>query len=287
MKLVIFGLGFTAQAFVRFAQGRFSAISATVRSNEKAQQLSRPGLDVRVFNDTAIDPAILPALREADAILISAGPDEQGDAVLRHFSDAIASSPTVRWIGYLSTIGVYGDTGGAWIDESEPPHPSHERTRIRVSVENEWLTLGQNAQKPVQIFRLGGIYGPGRNPIRNLDQRAQRVIKPGQVFNRIHVDDIAQTLLASMAKPRAGAVYNVTDDEPAPPQDVLTFAAALTAREPPPEVPFEKAVMSEMARSFYADNKRVSNRLIREELGIDLKYPTYREGLRALAATDM
>lgn len=285
MKLVIFGLGFTAQALVGFAGSHFTTITATVRSADKARRLSRPGLTVCVFNDTMIDPQIRSALYEADAVLISAGPDEQGDVVLRHLSEAIASSPTVRWIGYLSTIGVYGDSGGAWIDESETPRPSHERTRIRVEVEKAWLALGERSQKSVQIFRLAGIYGPGRNPIINLDQRAQRVIKPGQVFNRIHVDDIAQVLLASLAKPRAGAIYNVTDDEPAPPQDVLTYAAELTGREPPPEVPFEKAVMSEMARSFYADNKRVSNRLIREELGVVLRYPTYREGLQALAAS--
>jgi len=163
------------------------------------------------------------------------------------------------------------------------PTPSHARTIMRVKVEQEWLALGERAAKPVQIFRLAGIYGPGRNPILNLVQRAQRIIKPGQVFNRIHVDDIAQTLLASLAKPRAGAVYNVTDNEPAPPQDVLTYAAERMGVEPPPEIPFEKAVMSEMARSFYADNKRVSNRLIREELGVTLLYPTYREGIKALA----
>ena len=158
------------------------------------------------------------------------------------------------------------------------------RTQMRVKVERQWLDLGQRARKPVHIFRLAGIYGPGRNPILNLVQRAQRIIKPGQVFNRIHVDDIAQTLLASLAKPRAGAIYNVTDHEPAPPQDVLAYAAELMGVNPPPEIPFEKAVMSEMARSFYADNKRVSNRLIRDELGVNFLYPTYREGLQALVA---
>jgi len=216
-------------------------------------------------------------------VLISAGPDEAGDPVLRRYAHEIETSKSLRWIGYLSTIGVYGDADGGWVDESVPPNPSHARTQRRVEVEQEWLALGARSGKATQIFRLAGIYGPGRNPILNLDQRAQRVIKKGQVFNRIHVDDIAQVLLASMAKPRQGAMYNVSDNEPAPPQDVLLYAAELTGREPPPEVPFEQAVMSEMARSFYADNKRVSNRLIREELGVELRYPTYREGVGALA----
>ena len=284
MKLVIFGLGFTAQAFVAFAGTRFSSITATVRSPERAAELSRTGLDVFVFNDTTSDPRLETALMTADAVLVSAGPDDFGDPVLRHFKTVIEQSSTVRWIGYLSTIGVYGDAQGGWVDETTLVDPSHKRTKMRVAVEQEWLALGTRAQKSVQIFRLAGIYGPGRNPIINLKNRAQRIIKPEQVFNRIHVDDIAQTLLASLAQPRAGAIYNVTDDEPAPPQDVLLYAAELLGVEPPPEVPFEKAQMSEMARSFYADNKRVSNRLIREELGVKMLFPTYREGIRALAA---
>ena len=283
MNLVVFGLGFTSEAFLRFAEGRFTSVVATVRSAEKAARKTKPGCAVLVFNEESADPRISEALNKADAVLISAGPDEAGDPVLRRFAHAIETSKSLRWIGYLSTIGVYGDADGGWVDESVPPNPSHARTQRRVEVEQEWLALGARSGKATQIFRLAGIYGPGRNPILNLDQRAQRVIKKGQVFNRIHVDDIAQVLLASMAKPRQGAMYNVSDNEPAPPQDVLLYAAELTGREPPPEVPFEQAVMSEMARSFYADNKRVSNRLIREEWGVELRYPTYREGVGALA----
>ena len=283
MKLVVFGLGFSAKAFVDFASDRFSDITATVTSQEKATRLTNDHCHVCVFNAEYADPKIFDALREADAVLISIGPDEKGDPVLRRFAREIETSNTITWIGYLSTIGVYGDAQGGWVDETTPPTPSHHRTRMRVKVEQEWVSLGTRAKKAVHIFRLAGIYGPGRNPILNLVQRAQRIIKPGQVFNRIHVDDIAQTLLASLAKPRAGAIYNVTDHEPAPPQDVLTYAAELMGVDPPPEIPFEKAVMSEMARSFYADNKRVSNRLIREELGVKFLYPTYREGLQALA----
>jgi nucleoside-diphosphate-sugar epimerase len=283
MNLIVFGLGFSAKAFVDFAASQFSSITATVTSQEKAAGLSRDTCHVVVFNEDYVDAKIESALAQADAVLISIGPDERGDPVLRRFARHIEQSKTIRWIGYLSTIGVYGDAQGGWVDEATLPRPSHARTNMRVKVEQEWLALGKRAAKPVQIFRLAGIYGPGRNPILNLVQRAQRIIKPGQVFNRIHVDDIAQTLLASLAKPRAGAVYNVTDNEPAPPQDVLTYAAELMGVEPPPEIPFEKAVMSEMARSFYADNKRVSNRLIREELGVTPLYPTYREGIKALA----
>ena len=283
MKLVVFGLGFTSEAFLRFAEGRFTSVIATVRTAEKAKRKTKPECEVVVFNEASADPRIAQALSEADAVLVSVGPDEAGDPVLRRFAREIETSTTLRWIGYLSTIGVYGDADGGWVDESVAPNPSHARTQRRVEVEQEWLALGARSRKATQIFRLAGIYGPGRNPIINLDQRAQRVIKKGQVFNRIHVDDIAQVLLASMAKPRNGAVYNVSDNEPAPPQDVLLFAAELIGREPPPEVPFEEAVMSEMARSFYADNKRVSNRLIREELGVVLRYPTYREGVGALA----
>jgi nucleoside-diphosphate-sugar epimerase len=283
MKLVVFGLGFSAKAFVDFSASRFSSITATVTSQEKAARLTKDSCHVFVFNDEYADAKIENALAQADAVLISIGPDERGDPVLRRYVRHIEQSKSIRWIGYLSTIGVYGDAQGGWVDETTPPTPSHARTNMRVKVEQEWLALGERAAKPVQIFRLAGIYGPGRNPILNLVQRAQRIIKPGQVFNRIHVEDIAQTLLASLAKPCAGAVYNVTDNEPAPPQDVLTYAADLMGVEPPPEIPFEKAVMSEMARSFYADNKRVSNRLIREELGVTLLYPTYREGIKALA----
>jgi len=283
MNLVVFGLGFTSEAFLRFAEGRFTSVVGTVRSAEKAAQKTKPGCEILVFNEASADSRISLALSEADAVLISAGPDEAGDPVLRRFAHDIETSKSLRWIGYLSTIGVYGDADGGWVDETVAPNPSHTRTQRRVEVEQEWLALGARTGKATQIFRLAGIYGPGRNPIINLDQRAQRVIKKGQVFNRIHVDDIAQVLLASMAKPRQGAVYNVSDNEPAPPQDVLLYAAELTGREPPLEVPFEQAVMSEMARSFYADNKRVSNRLIREELGVELRYPTYREGVAALA----
>ena len=212
-------------------------------------------------------------------------PAEDGDPALGPLRAALMAAPNLRWIGYLSTIGVYGDQGGGWIDETTPPAPTNARTRQRVEIEEAWLQLGRDSGKPVQIFRLSGIYGPGRNAITKLRSgTANRLIKPGQVFNRIHVDDIAGVLMASLAKPRQGAIYNVTDDEPGPPQDVITFAAELTGLEPPPEIPFEQAKLSPMAASFYGESKRVSNALVKRELGYAFRYPTYREALRALAA---
>jgi len=221
----------------------------------------------------------------ADAVVVSVQPSEDGDAALKLLRNALASAPRLRWICYLSTIGVYGDQGGAWIDEVTPVKPSNARTRQRVAIEQDWLALGRESGKPVQIFRLSGIYGPGRNAISKLREgTATRLIKPGQVFNRIHVDDIAGVLMASLERPRNGAIYNVTDDEPGPPQDVITFAAELTGLEPPPEIPFEQAQLSPMAASFYGESKRVSNALVKRELGYAFRYPTYREALRALAA---
>ncbi len=202
--------------------------------------------------------------------------------MLARYADAVAAS-RIRWIGYLSTIGVYGDQGGAWTDEATPATPRSARSKVRLDAEAAWLALGAATGKAVQIFRLSGIYGPGRNPIVKLREgRSQRIVKAGQVFNRIHVDDIATTLLASIDRPRPGAIYNVTDDEPAAPQTVTEHAAALTGLPLPPAIDFETADLSPMARSFYGENKRVRNRLIRDELGVALAYPTYREGLAAL-----
>ena len=252
---------------------------------ERARSLAAAtGFTLRTFGPETDDPCIAGDLDDTDVLLISAPPGQDGDTVLARYRDAIAKS-RIRWIGYLSTIGVYGDHGGAWIDETTPATPKSARSRGRLAVENAWLALGAETGKAVQVFRLSGIYGPGRNPIVKLREgRTQRIVKPGQVFNRIHVNDIAATLAASIERPRPGAVYNVTDDEPAPPQTVTEHAAALTGLPLPPAIDFETADLSPMARSFYGENKRVRNRLIREELGVQLAYPTYREGLAALVA---
>ena len=283
MTLFVFGLGFSARRFSECARDRFPRIVATVTDADKARAIeAETGLTMRAFGPEADDPRIPDDLAAADALLVSVPPDRDGDPVLRRFRETIARS-RIGWIGYLSTIGVYGDHGGAWIDETTPATPKSARSQGRLAVENAWLALGAETGKAVQVFRLSGIYGPGRNPIVKLrDGRSQRIVKAGQVFNRIHIDDIAATLLASLDRPRPGAVYNVTDDEPAPPQVVTDHAAALTGLPLPPEVDFETADLSPMARSFYGENKRVRNRLIREELGVALAYPTYREGLEAL-----
>ena len=284
MNLFVFGLGFTGRRFAEAARGRFATIRGTVTDAEAARRLAaETGFTLRAFGPKADDPAIAADLADSDALLVSAPPDAEGDPVLPHYAEAVAGS-RIGWIGYLSTIGVYGDQAGAWIDETTPPAARSERTRARLLAEEAWLGLGARTGKAVQVFRLSGIYGPGRNPIVKVREgRSQRIVKKGQVFNRIHVDDIATTLLASLDRPRNGAIYNVTDDEPTPPQVVIEHAAALAGLPPPPEVDFETADLSPMARSFYGENKRVRNRLIREELGVSLAYPTYREGLAALA----
>ncbi|PXW63671.1 SDR family oxidoreductase [Methylobacterium sp. B4] len=285
MNLFVFGLGFSGRHFVETERARFGTVRATVTEPARAESLAaETGFSVRAFGPESDDSRIAQDLADTDILLVSAPPGQDGDTALNRYRETIAGS-RIGWIGYLSTIGVYGDQGGAWIDETTPATPKSDRSRDRLAVEEAWLALGAETGKAVQVFRLSGIYGPGRNPIVKLREgRTQRIVKRDQVFNRIHVADIAATLAASIARPRAGAVYNVTDDEPAPPQTVIEHAAALTGLPLPPAVDFETARLSPMARSFYGENKRVRNRLIREELGVDLTYPTYREGLAALVA---
>ena len=284
MNLFVFGLGYSAIHFARTYRDRFSGLAGTVTSQDKADALALEGIEARVFAPEQVDPAIVDDLQAADALLVSIPPDD-GDPVLAHFAGVIASAPRLSWIGYLSTIGVYGDHGGAWIDEATPPNPVSDRSKERLAAENAWRDLGARSGKAVHIFRIAGIYGPGRNALRQLaDGTARRIVKPGQVFNRIHVEDIAAVLMASIEHPRAGAVYNLADDEPAPAQDVVAYAADLAGVPPPPEVPFEEARLGPMAASFYGESKRVSNRLIKDELAVRLRHPTYREGLKALRA---
>ena len=205
--------------------------------------------------------------------------------MLARFSGAIRAAGSLRAVVYLSTIGVYGDHGGAWVDETSAAAPRSERGRARLAAEAQWRALGEAAGVPVHILRLAGIYGPGRNLLLKLREGgARRIAKPGQIFNRAHVEDIAQAIGLALAAPGPGGVWNVTDEEPAPPQDVIAFAAQLLGLEPPPEEAFDTADMTPIARSFYADNKRVSIAKLKRELGFKPKYPTYREGLRALAA---
>lgn len=280
-RLFCFGLGYSALALARRLRPRGFAIAGTVRNEAKAEALSAEGLEVHLFDRgrPLTDPVA--ALAGTTHLLSSVPPDAGGDAVIDHHGDLLRGLSGLLWAGYLSTTGVYGDRGGEWIDESASIAPTGARGQRRAAAEAAWSALGL----PLHIFRLAGIYGPGRSAIDQLRAgRAQAVVKPGQVFSRIHVEDIAAVLDASIARPHPGAAYNVCDDEPAPPWDVIEFAADLAGLPRPPRIAFEEAEMSPMARSFWAESKRVSNRRLHEDLGVTLAYPTYREGLRALLA---
>ena len=287
MKLFIFGLGFSSQAFVQSFGARYAAVTGTVRSDDKAARLRAQGrVTPLIFSETHRDTALEQALFDADVLLISTPPDAQGDPVLRAFSDVLARATRLQRIVYLSTVGVYGDHQGAWIDEETLPHPVAGRSNARLAAEEEWRALAARNGVALDILRLSGIYGPGRNALVALAKgTARRIIKPGQVFNRIHVEDIARAIQACIDSGKPGMTYNVTDDEPAPPQDVIVFAAGLLGVDPPPEQDFATAAMTPMARGFYGESKRVSNARIKRELDFTFSRPTYREGLRDLLAT--
>ena len=286
MKLFCFGLGYSAEALAKRLAAKGWVVAGTSRDPANIERLRREGYKVVRFTGDAGNVELIAALEGTTHLLHSIPPGSDGDPVLRHYRAEIADLPKLGWIGYLSTVGVYGNSAGAMVDEATQPRPNNERTRARVVAENAWLALGEEIGRPAQVFRLAGIYGPGRSALDKLRAgTALRVIKPGQVFNRIHVDDIAMVLEASIARPRAGAIYNVADDEPAPPEDVITYGAELLGMEPPPEVPFEEADLTPMARSFYGGSRRISNALIKSELGVRLCHPNYREGLKALAGT--
>jgi nucleoside-diphosphate-sugar epimerase len=284
-RLFCFGLGYTALALADCLAAEGWRIAGTTRAADKRARLAAAGFDIHWFDrDRPLeDPAA--SLAGATHVLTSIPPDEAGDPVLAHHLADLRRCATPEWVGYLGTTGVYGDRAGAWVDEADTVTPSMPRTRRRVAAEGHWLASGL----PVHIFRLAGIYGPG--PGRNaLDAvragTARRIVKPGQVFGRVHVEDIVQVLRASIARPNPGAIYNVADDEPAPPQDVVAFACALLGVAAPPEVPYEQAELSPMARSFYAESRRVCNARIKRDLGVKLRYPTYRDGLRAILAQE-
>ncbi|MFP4538741.1 MAG: SDR family oxidoreductase [Dichotomicrobium sp.] len=282
--LLAVGLGYSAKELARRLRGAGWRIIGTSRSAEGVAAIEGLGYKAIRFDGTSASSALSEAVGEATHLLVSAAPGAEGDPLLaRHGADLRAAK--LKWIGYLSTIGVYGNHDGAWIDEDTPPAPTSRRGRARLDAEQAWSELGAETGTPVDIFRLAGIYGPGRGPLEKLRRGdARAIIKPGQVFNRIHVADIARVLEAAIAHQgtpsRTARIFNVADDEPAPPQDVLDFAASLLGIRPPPHIPFEQAEVSPMARSFYADNKRVSNARIKRVLGVGLGCPTYREGLR-------
>lgn len=280
--LFCFGLGYSATFLARRLLTQDWRISGTCRTPEKRAQLKKVGIGAHVFDRDHPLADARAALQDVTHLLSSVPPDAQGDPVIDvHRAEIEAIAPGLAWIGYLSTTGVYGDRAGGWVDETSALQPSGERGRRRLTAEKDWLSL----QQPAHLFRLAGIYGPQSSALDSVrEARARRVIKPGQVFSRIHVEDIAQVLEASIKRPNPGAAYNVCDDDAAPPADVIAFACKLLNVAPPPEVPFEQADLSPMARSFYDDNKRVSNARIKRELGVALRYPSYRDGLPAILA---
>jgi nucleoside-diphosphate-sugar epimerase len=284
MKLLIFGMGYTAQAMLDAWPTDWPRdVTVTTRSPEKARGFAQVGLTARIFPGDDLSDDIATATH----VLITAGPSEGRDPTLARLSDAFADAKHLEWVGYLSTTGVYGDHGGGWVDEDTPLTPSTARGRARVAAEGEWQALHRDHGLPLHIFRLAGIYGPGRGPFAKVRSgTARRIVKPGQVFSRCHVEDIAQVLVASIRQPNPGRVYNICDDDPAPPQDVIAYAADLLGQQHPPEIPFDKAELSPMARSFYAESKRVRNDRIKDELGVTLRYPDYRTGLTQLLSAE-
>lgn len=277
--LLSIGHGFTAREFGSFVQAKGWHVVGTTRSGEKAAEINELGAKAAIWPGSDLKDHIA----EATHILISASPTKDGDQFLAEYGEALQESQKLHWIGYLSTTGVYGDHGGAWVDEDTPVKPSTKRGQYRVAAEDAWLASGL----PVHVFRLAGIYGPGRGPFEKLRNGTARLVKkPGQVFGRIHIEDIAQSLYASILSPNPGRIYNLSDDEPAAPEDILRYAADLLGMPRPPEVDFETADMTPMARSFYSECKRVRNDRMKTELGVTLKYPGYKEALDAILESE-
>jgi dTDP-4-dehydrorhamnose reductase len=283
VRVFFFGLGYCARRLIQ--RKPWIEASGTTRSVESVAALRDEGVEAYQFDGGEAEPGLEQALGKAEAIVVSIPPREGAGAALERFGPAIAVAPTLRRIVYYSTIGVYGDHGGAWVDETSATRTRTARGLARIEDEARWTAAARGRGAEADILRLAGIYGPGRNALVNLRRgEARRIIKPGQVFNRAHVDDIAQISSLALTRNLNGQIWNVADEEPAPPQDVIAYAAALLELEPPPEEPFEGATLSAMAREFYADNKRVSIAKAKTELGFAPAYPTYREGLKALAA---
>jgi nucleoside-diphosphate-sugar epimerase len=274
--LLSFGHGYSARALTRLLPEDWRVIGTT-RSPDRVEALRAEGVEPVIWPGGDL----IPALDAATHLLISAAPDADGDPVLRDWQDAIAArAERFAWVGYLSTTGVYGDRDGGWVDEESELRPATKRGQARVEAEAAWRAI---PGLPLHVFRLAGIYGPGRGPFEKVRQgTARRIVKQGQVFSRIHVDDIAQVLKASIDRPHTGATYNLCDDDPAPPQEVIAHAAELLGLPVPQEVPFEEAEMTLMARSFYAESKKVRNDRIKDELKVTLIHPDYRSGLAAL-----
>jgi hypothetical protein len=289
--LFCFGFSYTAAAFIARYGSRFAGIAGTVRTADKAARIAAQGIGGHrarpfIFGDGAAGEDLNAAIEAASHVVVSIPPNAGSDPALRHYAAPLRRAGHLTSIVYLSTVGVYGDRGGAWVDETTPPNPRSARSTERLQAERQWQDFGAESGRPVAIFRLPGIYGPGRNALVDLVRGdAKRIVKPGQVFNRVHVDDIAQAIDAAFAR-RANGIFNVCDNEPSPAPQVVTFAADLLGATPPPEILFDaiKDTLSPMALSFYGESKRVRNARMVRELGVSLAYPSYREGLRALHA---
>lgn len=292
-RLFAFGFGYSAQELAPRLAARGWTVAGTARDDRKREALRAKGFDAAPFSGDSRDPDVDRLLDGTTHLLHSIPPDRHdsscqddghhGDHVLTHYGDTLAKLGSLQWVGYLSTVGVYGDQQGNWVSEETLPKPNSARTEARVLAEQAWLDFGEKTGVPVHIFRLAGIYGPGRSVFDKLAAgTARRINKQGQVFSRIHVDDIASVLEASIASPRAGAIYNVADDEPAAPGDVVAHAARMIGIEPPPEIDFEDANLPPMVRSFYEGSRKIGNERIKSELGVKLRYPTFREGLVSL-----
>jgi len=282
MRLFCFGYGYSAEGLARKLSPRVTSVAGTRTSVPDIAELN---ITLAPYKGDEPSAEVRDLLSSATHVLVSIPPDLEGDPALRHYGTDMASLSDMAWVGYLSTVGVYGDHKGAWVDETAAVRPISERSLRRARAEAEWLAFGREAGKRVEVFRLAGIYGPGRSVVDNLrNGTARRIVKAGQVFNRIHVDDIARVLAAAIDKETGHSIFNVSDDEPAPPEDVIAYAAEMMGLPVPPAIPFEEAGLSGMAASFWAETKRISNTRIRRDLGVELLYPTYREGLRAIAA---
>jgi nucleoside-diphosphate-sugar epimerase len=276
-KLFCFGLGYSASYLVAGLRAKGWVVAGTAHRPERLAELRASGIETHTLH--------LPhdALKDVTHILLSIPPTESGDPVLSHCQAALAEAKKLRWIGYLSTTGVYGDRGGDWVDEASSVAPNSTRTERRVKAENEWLDFGKKRGVQTQIFRLAGIYGPGRNVLDDIrDGSAKCIERPGQVFSRIHVEDIAAVLDAAITKGSPHTIINVCDDEPSSSADVVRYGCELLGVPPPKAIPFEQAGLSDLAKTFWADNKRVKNQLMKNDFGVTLRYPSYREGLRSL-----
>jgi nucleoside-diphosphate-sugar epimerase len=283
--LLAVGLGYSARAVAQRLKPSGWRIIGSARDGDGVRAIAASGYEGVGFDGHTPSPELSRSIHEATHLLVSAPPDAEGDPLLRHHTGDLSRARHLAWIGYLSTVGVYGDHQGGLVDETTPPAPISRRSQWRLSAEQAWQDFAASQGVALQIFRLAGIYGPGRNALeRLLAGQERRILKPGQIFNRIHLADIAAVVEAGIRRLDRTGIFNVADDEPAPPQDVIAFAAELLGLEPPPLLRLDEAELSPMARSFYEESKRVRNGRIKADLGVTLAFPTYREGLRALAA---